>query len=64
MLCKDIVAADCDDHARYTDALCQQHTIFILMQKICIRNAVIYTFAVGQDLCCLSPISQTNHIWC
>ena len=64
MLCKVIAAADCDNHARYTDALCDQHTIFIFMQIICIRNTVIYTFVVGQDLFCLSPISQPNHIWC
>jgi hypothetical protein len=49
MLCKDMVTVDCDNHARYTDALCDQHTIFIFMQIICIRNTVIYTFAVGQD---------------
>lgn len=64
ILCRDLVAVDCDSHARYTDALCDQHTIFILMQIICIRNTVIYTFVVGPDLCCLSPNSQPNHIRC
>jgi len=62
MLCKDIVAVNCDNHARYTDAMCDQHEIFIIMQIICIHNTVISTFAGGLDLCCLSPISQPKHI--
>jgi hypothetical protein len=63
MLCRDIVSVDCDNHAMWTEALCEQHTNFILLQRICIHKTVIYKSAIGKYLCCLSPISQPNHIW-